>query len=60
MQRLVMSLHTLLQYFCAYVQLGGHTHCNHGEMGGAWGGKEGIGMHNTCIIKFVVLSDLIN
>ena len=41
MQRLVMSLHILLQYFCAYVQLGGHTH---GEMGGAWGGKEGIGI----------------
>ena len=40
-QRLVMSLHILLQYFCAYVQLGGHTH---GEMGGAWGGKEGIGI----------------
>ena len=50
MQRLVTSLHVLLQYFCAYVQLGGHTDCNHGEMSGAWGGKEGIGMNTVHVI----------
>ena len=47
------GLHRILQYMCAYLQLGGESEwsgdLSHGrkEFGGAWGGTEGIGTH-TC------------
>ena len=48
---MVAPLHTLLQYMCAYVTVGGvnkrHTHEEETgyrkEFGGTWGGTEGIG-----------------
>ena len=48
-QRIASSLHRLLQYMCAYVELGGesdwvnNTVLDKKEYGGAWGGTEGIG-----------------
>jgi len=49
LQRIASSLHRLLQYMCAYLELGGESDwvsnmvLDKKEYGGAWGGTEGIG-----------------
>ena len=60
LQRLVTSLYILIQFFCAYVQLGGQTHSFQQEMGGAWGGKEGIGKWMTHTSWLIPLSTLLH